>query len=395
MATQVERILVVGGGIGGLAAGTALSQRGFDVRIAERRPAFVSKGVGLGQPANALRALRAIGVLDDVLDAGFEFNHFKIFDDQRTLIVDHRFRMGGDGIPAVAALPRQDLHQILLRAAEAAGCSVGLGIEPVGVESRPDTVEIEFSDGSVETFDLLVGFDGLTSWTRRQLYGDRFDPAYCGSAAWRLIAPRPPEVICMEFYQGLGHKTGAMPLNENQIYLFHIRPEPGNPRHDPGRLHLLLRERLEGYGGVAAAIREQLSAETEITYSPLEPLFVEAPWYRGRIALGGDAAHTYPPHMTQGAAMALEDGLVLAEELCRDDPLEEQLAGYTSRRRDRCRFVFEFANRMLRDEQAIKTPGDLERARSSGLGDLDSRLSSADRIMNDYLRGTSAAAGHS
>ena len=362
MPRPARRILVVGGGIGGLATGTALSQRGFDVRIVERRPEFRSKGVGLGQPANALRALRAIGVLDDVLEAGFEFDHFRIYDHQRTLIVDHRFRMGGDGVPAVAALQRHDLHRILLNAAVAAGCGVGLGIEPVGLESGPDAIETEFSDGSVETFDLVVGFDGLTSWTRRRLYGNRFEPSDSGSAAWRLVVPRPPEVTCMEFYQGFGHKTGVMPLNEEKMYLFHIRPESGDPRHGGAPLHELLRERLEGYGGIAAAIRQQLSPENEITYSRLEPLFVAEPWYRGRVAFGGDAAHTYPPHMTQGAAMALEDGLVLAEQLSAEDRLDEQLAGYVSRRTGRCRYVYEFANRMLRDEQAIR---DVARTRAS------------------------------
>jgi 2-polyprenyl-6-methoxyphenol hydroxylase-like FAD-dependent oxidoreductase len=199
----------------------------------------------------------------------------------------------------------------------------------------------------------------------------------------------------MEFYQGLGHKTGVMPLNEREMYLFHIRPEHAAFRPDPDRLHELLAERLRTYGGVAADVRDALSPASEITYSRLEPLFVEEPWHRGRVVFGGDAAHTYPPHMTQGAAMALEDGLVLAGELSGDGPLEGRLAAYAARRRDRCRYVYEFANRMLRDEQAIKSPEDLEKARSTGFGDMDARLSASDRAMDGYELGRSAPAGRS
>jgi 2-polyprenyl-6-methoxyphenol hydroxylase-like FAD-dependent oxidoreductase len=395
MATPVRDVLVVGGGIGGLAAATALAQRGFEVRVVERRAHFRSKGVGLGQPANALRALRAIGVLGDVLAAGFEYENFKIYDLDRRLIVDHRFRMGGDGVPAVVALPRKDLHCILLDAAEAAGCKVDLGVEPVALESGADAVQVELGDGSSHQADLLVGFDGVSSWTRRQLYGDRHTPTDSGTAAWRLIVPRPSDVTCMEFYQGLGHKTGVMPLNEHEMYLFHIRPEERGLRPDPDRLHELLAERLESYGGVAADVRDELSPESQITYSRLEPLFLEEPWHSGRAVVGGDAAHTYPPHMTQGAAMALEDGLALSDELRAGAPLEQGLSAYGARRRERCRYVYEFANKMLRDEQAIRTREQLEAARATGFGDMDSRLSAGDRIMDEYELGISSSAGRS
>ena len=196
----------------------------------------------------------------------------------------------------------------------------------------------------------------------------------------------------MEFYQGLGHKTGVMPLNEREMYLFHIRPEPVRLSPDPDRLHALLAERLQSYGGVAADVRDALSPESQITYSRLEPLFVEDAWSRVRVVFGGDAAHTYPPHMTQGAATALEDGLVLADELSRGGLLEDSLAAYVARRRDRCRYVYEFANEMLADEQAIRTSEDLGAARSAGLGDLDARLTTADRIVDEYELGASAAA---
>src|SRR5690606_33985142 len=125
----------------------------------------------------------------------------------------------------------------------------------------------------------------------------------------------------MEFYQGLGSKTGAMPLNHDVMYLFHIRPEePGVwfPKEDNVRN---LRERLEGFGDHIGRTRDSLTDDSEIVYSPLEPNIVPPPWHNGRIVLGGDAAHTFPPHLTEGAGMALEDGYILAQEVSQDRPV--------------------------------------------------------------------------
>src|SRR5919205_2193674 len=96
---KIRRVLVVGGGVGGLTAATAFAQRGVEVVLIERRPAFDVPGVGLGQPANALRVYDALGVLDEVLASGFSYRHMWIFGPQRDLIVEHRFQMGDARVP--------------------------------------------------------------------------------------------------------------------------------------------------------------------------------------------------------------------------------------------------------------------------------------------------------
>src|SRR5438094_6784134 len=88
---KIRRILVVGGGVGGLTAATAFAQRGVEAVLIERRAAFDAPGVGLGQPANALRVYDAIGVLPEILSSGFSYDHMYIFDPNRELIVDHKF----------------------------------------------------------------------------------------------------------------------------------------------------------------------------------------------------------------------------------------------------------------------------------------------------------------
>src|SRR5256885_16856733 len=102
--SEVRRVLVVGGGVGGLTAATAFAQRGIEAVLIERRPAFDVPGVGLGQPANALRVYDALGVLPDILATGFRYDHMCIFDPNRELIVRHRFLLSDERIPALCAL---------------------------------------------------------------------------------------------------------------------------------------------------------------------------------------------------------------------------------------------------------------------------------------------------
>src|ERR1700689_3894081 len=89
--SDIRRVLVVGGGVGGLTAATAFARRGVEVILIERRPAFDVPGVGLGQPANALRVYEALGVLPEILDSGFTYDRMSIFDCHRELIVEHKF----------------------------------------------------------------------------------------------------------------------------------------------------------------------------------------------------------------------------------------------------------------------------------------------------------------
>jgi 2-polyprenyl-6-methoxyphenol hydroxylase-like FAD-dependent oxidoreductase len=384
----VERVLVIGGGIGGLALAIALSRIGVEVEVVERHEEFVIPGVGLGQPANALRVLEALGVLDECARKGFAFHELRFFDHRGDPIVAHRFLLGDDKLPAFIALSRRALHAALLGEARAAGTRFRMGTKPKALDTTdPDTVGVEFDRGPAGRYELVVGFDGNGSWTRRTLFGSEHDAVFSGYAAWRLIVDRPPEVTSMAFYQGLGHKTGLMPLSQSSMYLFHIRPEPGNPRQDPALHHANLQERLASYTGLIGRLRDSMSGEEEISYSPLSPLMVPRRWHRGRVVLGGDAVHTYPPHMTQGAAMALEDAAVLAQELATDAPVEQQLRDYTARRLPRCHYVQRFAGAMLAGEQAIQTEEDLDAARRGHFLALAERMSQSDRIMNEDVVG--------
>jgi 2-polyprenyl-6-methoxyphenol hydroxylase-like FAD-dependent oxidoreductase len=384
--SDIRRVLIVGGGVGGLTAATAFAQRGVEVVLIEKRPAFDVPGVGLGQPANALRVYDALGVLSEVLDSGFIYDHMSIFDPQRSLIVRHEFLLGDAKIPAVCALSRLRLHEILLAAAEKAGVHVRLGLTVSGIEAREDKAAVRFSDGTSDVFDLIAGFDGIRSDMRKWLFGTAFMPRPSGYGAWRVQVARPDFVDGMEFLQGVGCKTGAMPLSDDLMYVFHIRPEKPDAFFERADTVRLFKERLAQFGSYVAEVREALTAESEIVYSPIEPMLLPWPWFRGRVVIGGDAAHTVPPHLTQGAAMAAEDGYVLAQEvLGSSEPMEARLMSYSQKRYARCAFVYAFSRQWMEEEQAVRTPADLEAARAEMAQNASARIAASDRILNSRV----------
>src|SRR5581483_11645049 len=180
---DIRRVLVVGGGVGGLTAAAAFAQRGVEVLLIERRPTFAVPGVGLGQPANALRVYEALGVLPELLASGFSYDRMFIFDPNRELIVEHKFLLGDERIPAFCALSRLRLHEILLGAAECAGVTVRTGLTVTEIHDEPDGVTAAFSDGRTDKFDLLAGFDGIRSAMRLHLVGTAFVPRPSGYGA--------------------------------------------------------------------------------------------------------------------------------------------------------------------------------------------------------------------
>jgi 2-polyprenyl-6-methoxyphenol hydroxylase-like FAD-dependent oxidoreductase len=384
---DIGRVLIVGGGIGGMTAATAFAQRGVEVVLIERRRDFDVPGVGLGQPANALRVYDALGVLSEILKTGFTYDRMCIFDANREeLIVEHKFLLGDDSVPATCALSRLQLHEILLGAAERAGAQIRTGLTVSEIHEEKDRVTVTYSDGRIESFDLLAGFDGIRSTTRLHLVGTAFEPRPSGYSGWRAQVARPEYVRCMEFLLGVGGKTGAMPLSEDLMYVFHICPEAPEAVFKREDLPDLLRARLFPYGSYVAEVAATLDANSDIVYSPIEPMLLPWPWFRGRVVLGGDAAHTFPPHLTQGAAMAAEDGYVLAREVLAEDiPVEARLMRYSQMRYARCALVYTFSYQWMLDEQSARTPKHLAAVRSELTMNGSTRLAASDRILNSRI----------
>ena len=384
--SDIRRVLVIGGGVGGLTAATAFARRGVEVLLIERRPRFDVPGVGLGQPANALRVYDALGVLEEVVDSGFSYDRMFIFDAKRELIVEHKFLLGDARVPAVCALSRLRLHEILLSAAERAGVGGRTGLTVGEIHDDGERTDVTLSDGRSDSFDLVAGFDGIRSTTRLHVVGTAFAPRPSGYGGWRVQVPRADVVRGMEFLQGVGSKTGAMPLSDNLMYIFHIRPEAPDAVFAREDYPTLFKERLAQYGSYVAAVASALDAASDIVYSPIEPMLLPWPWFRGRVVLGGDAAHAFPPHLTQGAAMAAEDGFVLAREaLIAGVPVAARLMRYSQIRYARCAFVYTFSTQWMEEEQGVRTPADMAAARVELALNASARIAASDRILDDRV----------
>jgi 2-polyprenyl-6-methoxyphenol hydroxylase-like FAD-dependent oxidoreductase len=148
----------------------------------------------------------------------------------------------------------------------------------------------------------------------------------------------------------------------------------------------LFKQRLAPYGSYVAEVSSSLNSGSDIVYSPIELLLLPWPWFRGRVVIGGDAAHSFAPHLTQGAAMAAEDAFVLAREVLADDvPVEARLMRYSRKRYARCAFVYAFARQWLDDEQSIHSIQEMEAARAELTRNASARIGASDRILNSPI----------
>lgn len=338
----VNKVLVVGGGIGGLCAAIALRRKGIEVNLIELKAEWTVYGVGIIQQSNVVREMAQLGVLDGYLDAAFAFEDVTInTTDGQQLVRIPGQRLAGPEYPANVGISRLALHQVLSETAIELGASVRLGLSVETLTEAGEGVDVLFTDGSRGRYDLVVGADGLFSKVRSLLFGDKYQPRFTGQSVWRYNFPRPIEIDHLATYQGPAGNAGLVPLADNLMYMYVTSHEPGNPRMDMDSLAAEMRKRLSGFTGLIGELREQISESSQVVYKPLEVVFVSEPWYRGRVLLIGDAAHAATPHLGQGAGMAIEDAVVLGEELTAGGSVEQQLQRFMARRYERCKYIAE------------------------------------------------------
>ncbi|AYN97016.1 2-polyprenyl-6-methoxyphenol hydroxylase [Pseudomonas sp. LTJR-52] len=340
--SAVRKVLIVGGGIGGLSAAIALRQSDVEVDVVEICKEWKIYHVGIVVQANFIRAMAALGIADAAVAAGFPYKGLRICDTQGNIKAElSGAPLAGEHYPTNLGLTRPALHEVLYAAATEAGACIRLGTTFSEIEQTADQVIVRFTDGSQNTYDLVVGADGVYSKVRSQVFGDQYKPRFTGQGVWRYNLPRPPDLMHSHMYEGKpGGKAGFTPLTADSLYVLSVFEEPGNPFFPPQTLAEEFRKRLEGYGGLIPHMREQITDSEKVVYRPLEALLMPAPWYRGRVLLIGDAAHATTPHMGQGAAQAVEDAVVLGE-LCGQPELTltKVLEQFMARRYERCKFI--------------------------------------------------------
>jgi 2-polyprenyl-6-methoxyphenol hydroxylase-like FAD-dependent oxidoreductase len=341
---RIRRVLIVGGGIGGLALSIALRKAAIDVEIVEIKQKWTVYHVGIIAQSNLVRALVSLGVADECVAAGFPYAGVKFCDSSGNVLNEFpSIRLAGPNYPAFLGLTRPALHTILSEASRKAGTAIHLGVTVTQLLQYEDKIAARFSDGNAADYDLVVGADGVHSKIRGMVFGEHLAPKFTGEGVWRYNVPRPPHVDYGSIYATReGPKAGLIPLTREMAYIFHIGPEPGNPRHPQDQLADIMHERLNPFGGTIGKLASRHIVDpTLVVYRPLHTVLVPSPWYRGRVVLIGDAAHTITPHLGQGAAQAVEDAVVLADVVQRDEPIAKSLDAFMHRRFDRCRVILE------------------------------------------------------
>ena len=335
---KTAKILIIGGGIGGLTSAIALRAKGFDVEVIERDPDWSVYGVGIFQQSNVVRAMKQLDLIDDYLDAGFGFDMVEVFLPNGMKVATVPSHKLVEGYPANIGIGRRALHKVLGDRTIGAGATVRLGITATALDDDGDGVTVTFSDGSTGRYDLVIGADGVYSQTRSTIFPDLAGPQFTGQSVWRYNFEKPADLASLQAYEGpIG--IGLVPLSQSLMYMYVTTPEPDNPRYPREELAAALRQKLANSPPAIAALAEQITDNDGVVYKPLEWIMLTGPWHRGRVVLLGDAVHATTPHLGQGAGMAIEDSIVLAEELARAETPEDAFEAYRDRRYERCVYI--------------------------------------------------------
>ncbi|WP_434448662.1 FAD-dependent monooxygenase [Lentzea sp. E54] len=312
------KAIVVGGGIGGLAAAVSLRRVGWEVVVYERAAAFGEIGAGVGVMPNAMRALEWMGVDDEVRRLGTPRVSGGVrSSDGRWLV-----HLPDVGQEKVVAMHRADLHAVLL-------CALPSGI----LFNNVEVTSVEDLDA-----DLVVAADGIGSRLRAELLPDAPGPVYAGATAWRGVAPGPFELPITQTL-GPGGEAGILPLGDGRVCWYLAAVAPAQAELDPVELFADWHDPLPSLvASTANVIRH------DIYELPLLPTFV-----KGRVALLGDAAHAMTPYLGQGACMALEDAVTLAA-------VDGDLARYDALRRPRAQSVWKGSRMAGRVGIEVRSP---------------------------------------
>ncbi|MCF6507227.1 2-polyprenyl-6-methoxyphenol hydroxylase [Blastococcus sp. MG754426] len=346
----VSNVLVVGAGLAGAGAAIHLAAAGVAVDLVEIKPEVTALGSGITLQGNALRELRSLGVWDRVQDAGYAFDvtGIRAPDPDGTVVAEiPDAKTGGPDLPAVMGMPRPELARILADRAAQVGVKVRFGTTFTELAQDHDGVDVTFFDGSTGRYDLVIGADGVRSWTRRAL-GINLDTRSVGMGIWRAFGPRPASVTRTDlYYGGPSYIAGYCPTGEDSLYAYIVEDAQDRSALSPDEQLATMKQLSQAYHGPWDEIRETLTDPSRVNYTWFETHVLDEPWNRGRVVLVGDAAHTCPPTIAQGGAMALEDAVVLAELLVRREVLDQELwDAFMARRYDRAKTVVDASNQL-------------------------------------------------
>jgi 2-polyprenyl-6-methoxyphenol hydroxylase-like FAD-dependent oxidoreductase len=347
------RVLIVGAGVAGLALAARLTAAEAEVEVVEKASTW-SSGTGIYLPGNAVRAMRDLGIADQVMPAGKVNRRRRYLTSDGNTLFEIDVEEFWRHLSPPIGVHRSHLHGALLD--RAGGSRIHMGTAITGLTQDGSVVSTNFSDGRRDDYDLVVGADGLHSTVRRLVFGEGAErPARLGAVSWRSVVPNNWDLDSWTVWTGRDSLLLTVPIDLDRIYVFASTasdPYAGRP-WDRDEMAALF----DDFTSPVTDVVESMNLEPDqIHFSPLDQVD-QSPWHRGNVVLIGDAAHAMAPTMAQGAALAMEDALVLSELLVSGPDPTWAVAAFEERRRPRVDWVREHTNRqasLLRLPYAVR-----------------------------------------
>ncbi len=336
------RAAIVGGGIAGLSLAIALEPTGTEVDVFERERQWTAHGAAIALRPLAVKALRRLGVLDGVMAEGRVLDRIRVLTTTGEVASERMLAFEGE--PTVA-IHRRALQQVLAGRLERT--TVRLGVRPAAITEAGPMVELSLSSGERIRCDILVGADGVYSWVRQQLFPDAVTSP-TGQRSWRF---------CVE-----GELTEAWTLVLASSRYAVAQPLPGMTycaavlgrsasSPDVAETAVGLRDAFSEFPPPISDVPARVTPATDIHFGAIHEVSLDR-WSEGQVGLIGDAAHALSPIMALGGGLALEDGVVLAQELERAATPRAALEAFTARRQPRVDLV-----RSLAHERSVTFDG--------------------------------------
>jgi 2-polyprenyl-6-methoxyphenol hydroxylase-like FAD-dependent oxidoreductase len=339
---SITTSLVVGGGIGGMATAISLAERGVSVDLIDIDPNWRVYGAGITITGPTLRAYKRLGMLEAIKAEGAITSTTRLFRYDGAHILDLDEPAIEEGLPATGGIMRPVLHRIMQSRVRELDISVRLGLSVSTLDTLDDYTKITFSDGSAGSYDLVVGADSVYSSIRDLAFPHMGPATPTGQGCWRISIRKPPGLNTGEFFLGHGNPCGITACAPDMVYMWMLTPHVERDTYmSDDELYATLKGLLADFGGNAGWVRDNMAPTDWINYRPLSAVLQPKDWYNKRVVLVGDAVHATTPHLASGAGMAVESGIVLAEELSSNSDVAAALHAYQERRYERCRDVIE------------------------------------------------------
>jgi 2-polyprenyl-6-methoxyphenol hydroxylase-like FAD-dependent oxidoreductase len=300
-----KKIAIIGGGIAGLTFSLCLENENYHCYIFEKKSDIHEVGAGISVFPNALKVLRSIGLLEDILSASGTMKnmHLRTSSGKYLLSTVSQYDM-----PTVC-MHRADLHNILLKHSRA---EINSGYEVEQINEKEDgKIELIFTNGSTFDADLVIGADGLHSVVRKHLIGDGA-PIYRGYNCWRGVVKSNFESGYGSETYGLGKRVGIVPIKDGYYAWWATVNEDQTEKDEPEGVKNKLKRH---FGNWHHPIPEFMEATENILKNSISDRPITKGWHKGKVVLLGDAAHPTTPNLGQGGCMAMEGAFLLARSI--------------------------------------------------------------------------------